>query len=131
MGFKSNAEWPMDIYNGHEHNITSDTHDTHEKAQAICRALKRDGFAGERRQFPIRTWVSELWIPSNGSDGCNFLSNCADKCSKEKRCKYIKNSLIGEPFELMDGVCIHLKPIGTKNKPRKQNQDQLNMFDEI
>ena len=56
----SNAEWPLDVYRGMRGDgITSDTHGTIEEAQAVCDALRCDGFGGQRKDFPLRTWVEK------------------------------------------------------------------------
>lgn len=54
----SNAQWPLSVYRGMKGDgITSDDHNSHEEALAICDALRRDGFGGQRIDFPLRTWV--------------------------------------------------------------------------
>jgi hypothetical protein len=55
MRWKSCAEW--DACHGFENNMTTDTHDTKEAAEAVCRGLRREGLGGERIHFPLRTWV--------------------------------------------------------------------------
>ena len=56
----SNAQWPLDVYRGMDGSgVTSDEHDSRESAQAICAALRSEGFGGERKQFPLRAWVEE------------------------------------------------------------------------
>jgi len=39
---------------------TTDTHDTKEQAEAVCRRLESEGLGGERLHFPIKTWVEEI-----------------------------------------------------------------------
>ena len=59
--YQSNAQWPLDVYRGMDGTgISTDTHETHYGALAVCTALRRDGFGGERKHFPIRVWVSEV-----------------------------------------------------------------------
>ena len=59
MKYTSNAKWPrMDAYIGNS-DVTSDEHDTKEQAQAVCDILEREGFGGEGKMFPVKTWVSE------------------------------------------------------------------------
>ena len=59
--YQSNAQWPLDVYRGMDGTgISTDTHRTHAGAQAVCDGLRRDGFGGERKHFPIRVWVSEV-----------------------------------------------------------------------
>jgi hypothetical protein len=56
----SNAAWPLDVYRGMRGDgITTDDHETRESAQAVCDALRKDGFGGQRLNFPLRTWVAE------------------------------------------------------------------------
>jgi hypothetical protein len=58
--FQSNAQWPLDVYRGMDGSgISTDTHGSAHQAQFICAALEREGFGGEGKHFPIRTWVSE------------------------------------------------------------------------
>ena len=40
-------------------DITSDEHDTKEQAQAVCDILKREGYGGDRKMFPVETWIEE------------------------------------------------------------------------
>jgi hypothetical protein len=51
------AEWPEGLVsNGQRPNVTEDGHYTKEQADCVCRLLEREGFGGERRIFPVRTW---------------------------------------------------------------------------
>lgn len=57
----SNAEWPRQVYRGIDGSgITTDTHSSEYAAQCVCEALEREGFGGEGKHFPIRTWVSRI-----------------------------------------------------------------------
>lgn len=59
--FQSNAKWPLDVYRGMDGSgISTDTHQTYEQAQAVCDGLKREGFGGQGKDFPISTWVSSV-----------------------------------------------------------------------
>lgn len=64
---QSNALWPDDVrlggYDGVYGNISTDTHQTREQAEAVCAALERDGLGGDRKRFPLRTWVSGIERP--------------------------------------------------------------------
>lgn len=51
--FKSLASWP----DGQE---TSDKHHTREQAEGVCRLLRQEGYGGDRKMFPVATWVEEL-----------------------------------------------------------------------
>ena len=53
--WKSNAEWDKSL--GFENNVTTDTHHTRGAAEAVCNMLERDGLGGDRKHFPIKTWV--------------------------------------------------------------------------
>jgi hypothetical protein len=57
MKYTSNAEWPKTVSLGNTDNTSSDTHDTHEQAQAVCDWLNLKGFGGNGKVFPLRTWV--------------------------------------------------------------------------
>lgn len=62
------ADWgDYDIFNGYQHNITHDKHGTKEQAEGVCRGLQREGFGGERRVFPVKTWVSQS-LPWENAD---------------------------------------------------------------
>ncbi len=64
MKNQSNALWPADVYKGmYGDSISTDTHRSEEDAQAVCRALEREGFGGERKHFPLKTWTSEEQQP--------------------------------------------------------------------
>ena len=56
--FKSCAEW--EAKHRFYENKTTDTHETKEHAEAVCRGLERDGLGGEKIHFPLKTWVEEL-----------------------------------------------------------------------
>lgn len=56
----SNAEWPDCIRLGCIPNVSTDTHDSQDFAEAICRRLEQAGFGGMGEVFPIRTWVEEV-----------------------------------------------------------------------
>lgn len=56
---RSIAVWPDTISVGNVagKNESIDEHDSSEAAHAVCRMLKRDGFGGEGKVFPISTRV--------------------------------------------------------------------------
>jgi len=56
--FKSVAIWPTGV--GIHITESSDTHDTREQAEAVCKMLRRDGFGGDGKIFPIETRVEEV-----------------------------------------------------------------------
>lgn len=60
--YTSNAEWPSAC--GVE--SSSDTHDTEEAARCVCRMLEENGFGGQGRFFPLRTWVAPVIESSLG-----------------------------------------------------------------
>ena len=62
-GFQSNAKWPAPVRRGNTGNTSSDSHDSHDFAAAICARLREQGFGGERKIFPLRTWVSPVGQP--------------------------------------------------------------------
>lgn len=62
--YQSNALWPQGVCSSmYGDNISSDKHNTREEAEGVCRALKREGFGGGCKHFPIRTWVSGIQDP--------------------------------------------------------------------
>lgn len=62
MKYKSIAQWRKNEVKhlGNTNNISEDTHDTKEQAEAVCRMLERDGFGGNGQIFPIRTWIEPV-----------------------------------------------------------------------
>lgn len=59
--FKSIAVWPDTIKVGNVEgkNESEDTHATAEQALGVCRLLKRHGFGGEGKVFPVSTRIEE------------------------------------------------------------------------
>lgn len=59
---KSIAVWPdtISVGNVEGKNESSDTHDSKEAAEAVCRMLQREGFGGERKVFPLSTRVEPV-----------------------------------------------------------------------
>ena len=55
----SHAQWPLETYKGmYGDGISTDTHQTQAQAEAVCAALRREGFGGEGKSFPLKTWVT-------------------------------------------------------------------------
>jgi hypothetical protein len=54
--FKSFAQWPEGTCD-FSNNISEDKHQTRSAAQSVCTALERDGFGGDGKIFPVKTWV--------------------------------------------------------------------------
>jgi len=54
MKYKSCAQW-----NSAETGIeySEDFHASPEAAESVCRMLKRQGFGGQGKFFPVRTWT--------------------------------------------------------------------------
>jgi hypothetical protein len=40
--------------------ITTDTHDTKEQAEGVCKLLNQYGFGGNCRLFPVETWIDPV-----------------------------------------------------------------------
>jgi len=57
--WRSCSRWPVTL-GFLENQLTTDTHDTREQADAVCQMLKRDGLGGEGRIFPEETWIEEV-----------------------------------------------------------------------
>jgi hypothetical protein len=54
------AEWPPGtLCNADGSDLSTDTHMTEEQALSISKALRRTGFGGEGKVFPVRTWIEE------------------------------------------------------------------------
>lgn len=59
--FQSNAQWDLEVYRGSDgKGISTDNHSTRKMANIVCDLLEENGFGGERKHFPIKTWVSEI-----------------------------------------------------------------------
>lgn len=58
--YRSCAKWPINVSHEYPHNVSKDTHATEEQAEAVCSLLHRDGFGGERKIFPLTTWVEPV-----------------------------------------------------------------------
>jgi len=57
--WQSNAQWPLDTYRGIDgKGISTDMHRNKEAAVAVCDGLKKKGFGGEGKVFPVKVWVS-------------------------------------------------------------------------
>lgn len=44
-------------------NTTRDNHYTEGEAQGVCRLLERNGFGGDKKVYPVRTWVERTPSP--------------------------------------------------------------------
>jgi hypothetical protein len=64
VGWKSIAWWPDTVSLLNEENTSEDKHHSEEAADAVCRALLREGLGGERQIFPLRTKVEPIF-PEN------------------------------------------------------------------
>ena len=61
MKYASKALWPTgSIVQKRANDITTDYHATKNAALAVCRMLDRIGLGGDRRIFPVKTWVEEI-----------------------------------------------------------------------
>lgn len=62
MRYKSIAVWPDTIKVGNVvgKNESEDTHDTEDQAEGVCRLLRRHGFGGDGKVFPISTRVEPV-----------------------------------------------------------------------
>jgi len=63
--YQSRCQWPSGTL-GTDGDISTDDHYSREEAEGVCTLLKKEGFGGMRRVFPIRVWVQELPPPSTG-----------------------------------------------------------------
>jgi hypothetical protein len=58
--WQSVARWPFpEVATGNADNTSVDKHDTREQADAVVCLLKRDGFGGDRKIFPLEAWAIE------------------------------------------------------------------------
>lgn len=81
MKYLSCAEWPENTI-GRNQKVTTDRHDSKEHADAVCKMLDRDGYGGEGKIFPLRTWTEEV-------NDCTFDGNGTCKalaCYSSEQC---------------------------------------------
>ena len=57
--WESWAIWPLECY-PYDNGKTTDTHSTEEAAQAVADMLKRYGFGGDGKYFPLETGITHL-----------------------------------------------------------------------
>ena len=62
--YKSHAEWPIGTCDSMD-NHTEDDHDTAGQAEGVCEMLAEDGFGGDKKVYPIRTWVEDMFTGLN------------------------------------------------------------------
>jgi len=60
--WKSIAYWDQRVSTGNTENVSVDTHNTEEMAQAVADALLVEGLGGMRKIFPIKTRVEKVII---------------------------------------------------------------------
>ena len=71
-GFRSCAEWPKGTVSETD-NITRDNHDTQAQAEGVCDRLRTEGFGGEHKIFPIRTWTEPITALESYNTKCQKL----------------------------------------------------------
>lgn len=59
MAFTSNAQWPEGTYPSGKDLTMADSH-FEKDADRVCELLEKDGWGGEGKVFPIRTWVERV-----------------------------------------------------------------------
>ena len=59
---QSVAYWPAGT-TCEPNDITRDNHYSHAEAEGVCSLLRRNGFGGDGKVFPLRTEVIELTKP--------------------------------------------------------------------
>lgn len=58
MRWRSCAKWAPALR--FDHDITTDTHDTKEQAEAVCSMLRQWGLGGQGNWFPVETWTEPV-----------------------------------------------------------------------
>ena len=68
MRWRSIAVWPDTISVGNEvgKNESVDTHDSEERARAVCLLLEQNGFGGGSGVFPVSTRVEPVETEPQG-----------------------------------------------------------------
>lgn len=70
IGWKSCAWWPEDCCPAIG-NYSDDNHDSEEAARAVCDLLRKNGFGGDGKFFPIRLEVKPVYVPDpSGAATC-------------------------------------------------------------
>ena len=54
LRWQSFAQWPEGTCTG---DVSADLHESKKQAEGVCRRLKSEGFGGQRKVFPLKTWV--------------------------------------------------------------------------
>ena len=66
IGWRSVAIWPKPAVNlMSADNSSTDKHHSEEAAHAVCRFLRREGFGGDRKIFPLETRVEPVFEQPN------------------------------------------------------------------
>lgn len=63
MKYKSFAQWPQGTFPA-DNDLTSDTHDTLDQAEGVCKLLRTNGAGGERLIYPRGTWTEPELTPN-------------------------------------------------------------------
>lgn len=57
----SYAEWAPEVFTSqYGTHISTDDHQSEGAAKSVCQMLKKEGFGGMGKDFPIRTWWKEV-----------------------------------------------------------------------
>ena len=59
MYYQSNAQWPKGQY-PFGNDVSTDKHLSYQSAECVCAGLEKEGWGGEGKIFPIKTWVTEV-----------------------------------------------------------------------
>lgn len=54
---QSFAQWPAGTCPG---DISFDSHESKKHAEGVCRRLNKEGFGGQGKVFPIKTWTETV-----------------------------------------------------------------------
>jgi hypothetical protein len=57
VSYQSCAQWPEGTLNGNNDDITRDTNGPMRAAWCVCKRLESDGFGGDGKVFPTKTWI--------------------------------------------------------------------------
>ena len=58
--YQSNVVWPDEVSTGNIENISTDEHVTQGQALLVCETIEREGLGGERKIFPLDTYVTPI-----------------------------------------------------------------------
>lgn len=62
MTHRSHAQWPDGTIASSKDGsqVSTDNHHSEEEARGVCNRLELDGYGGDNKIFPVKTWVTPI-----------------------------------------------------------------------